>query len=124
MGYRSEVAIKVYGDDEGMAKFKKSYDEAFDALPPEEQEYVLLLMREEEANGFTDNVFTFYATYIKWYEDCPQVQFFTGLLDHIEDFGINAEFVRIGEDYDDIETQQYGENIDYFLGVTRSIDGI
>jgi hypothetical protein len=124
MGYRSEVAIKVYGDDEGMLEFKKAFDEAHDKLLPEEQGWVDDLMREEEVNGFEDNVFTFHAQDIKWYDNYSHVKFFIGLLDHIEDFGINAEFVRIGEDYDDIVTEQYGDNIDYFLGVSRSIEGI
>jgi hypothetical protein len=128
MGYRSDVAIKVYGDKEGMLKFKKAYDEAYAELPEVEQGYIDDLMREEDVNGFIDDgftdSFTFYTQHIKWYDEYPNVKFFMDLLDRVEDFGINAEFVKIGEEDDDIETTHYGENVEYFLFVNRSIGGI
>lgn len=125
MGYRSEVAIKVYGKEENMVGFKKAYDEALAQLPEVEQGYIDDLMRDNERNGFDDNVFTFHADYIKWYVgyDYVGVNFFMGLLELVDDLGVNSEFVRIGEDYEDIETDYRGD-CEYMLGVTRMIDGI
>lgn len=123
MGYRSEVAIKVYGEAENMVAFKKAYDEALDKLPEVEQGYIDDLMRDNERNGFDDNVFTFHADYIKWYDEYPNVQFFIGLLDLVDELGVNSEFIRVGEDYDDIETDYQGD-CEYMLGIKRMIDGV
>ena len=125
MGYRSEVAIKVYGEEENMVGFKKAYDEALAKLPEVEQGFIDELMKDDDNNGFADGIFTFHAEYIKWYVDSDYVgvNFFMSLLELVDDLGVNSEFVRIGEEYDDIETDYRGD-CEYMLGVTRMIDGI
>lgn len=128
MGYRSEVAIKFYSefsDDAGdMASFKNAYDKAYGALSEEDQGIVDLLMNADEKNGWHDGVFTFHADYVKWYDGYSWVKFFIELLEQVEDLGINSEFIRIGEDYGDIETERQGDGGEYYLNVVRTIDGV
>lgn len=124
MGYRSEVAIKVYGDAENMASFNNAYAEAYSALSEEDQTYVNELMGEDVRNGWHDGIFTFHADYIKWYEGYGHIDFFTGLLEQVDDLGVNSEFIRIGEDHDDVVTEYQGDGGEYYLGVIRSIDGV
>jgi hypothetical protein len=124
MGYRSEVAIKVYGDDESMSRFQTAYDTAYNACDQATMDEIDTWMRDGAKNGFADNVFTFHATQIKWYDDFLAVKFFDALMEMGEDAGASVEFIRIGDDYDDIESKYYGENCEWCLGVERFIDGI
>jgi len=66
---------------------------------------------------------------VKWYGSCPDVQRFTAMMNTFHDGGNDdeipgycTEFVRIGEDYDDVETEQTGEHIVNFLSVRREIE--
>lgn len=67
-----------------------------------------------------------YASYdwVKWYESYPEVQAWNILLadisDNCEDTGLAYEFVRVGEETDDIETQ-FGGDVEFYLGVSRAI---
>jgi hypothetical protein len=85
-----------------------------------------------EFDGFTgnmtwmdsDRVLKFDLPDVKWYESYADVQLFTkmmrALADEIE--GYCTEFVRIGEDSDDTEERRTGENNQYYLNVSRSVD--
>ena len=70
----------------------------------------------------------------KWYSDYDEVKAFNeavenylGLMHMGAEDGndppkFSYEFVRIGEEYDDIETDFQGDHCEYMLGVSRSIN--
>ena len=126
MGYRSDVAIKIYGDDANkMVEFETEYVKRFLQLPELEQKWMNDIFNDTpEANGFTDDGFSFYVEQIKWYDDEVIVNFYDGLIDKAEELGLCAEFVRVGEDYNDTEANYIGDEVEYKLHVCRSITGI
>lgn len=70
---------------------------------------------------------------IKWYQDYDEIKAFNssvekyyGLMNMGAEDGddppkFSYEFVRIGENYDDIETDYRGDHCEYLLGVDRSV---
>ena len=56
----------------------------------------------------------------KWYDDYEDVQYWHKLLEEAEQLGLNYEFVRIGEERDDVVVE-HGGDCEYFLDVSRSI---
>jgi len=72
-----------------------------------------------------DRVLKFDIPDVKWYPSYKDVQMFEAMLsafanEEIE--GYCTEFVRTGEESDDIEERSSGENRQYFLSVRTSID--
>jgi hypothetical protein len=69
----------------------------------------------------------------KWYDDYDEVKAFNasvekyfGLMHMSAEDGDDPpkfcyEFVRIGESYEDIETDYHGDHCEYILGVSRSV---
>lgn len=125
MGYRSDVAIKIYGDEVAMVEFETEYVKKFLQLPELEQKWLNDIFNDvPEANGFTDDGFSFYVDQIKWYSDETFVNFYDELIDYAQTLDLNAEFIRIGEEPDDNETYYIGNDLDYKLGINRSISGL
>jgi hypothetical protein len=127
MGYRSEVAIMIYGTDEVMEEVKALYDTLYNALDADTKksvDYLEYLMGNETTNGFSEGGFLFHAEDIKWYDGFSHIEFFKELFNQANDIGASGEFIRIGEDLDDIDTNYTGDDNEYRLGVTRLIDGI
>jgi hypothetical protein len=127
MGYRSEVAIMIYGTDEVMEEVKALYDTLYNALDADTKksvDYLDYLMGNETTNGFSEEGFRFHAEDIKWYDDYSHVEFFKELFNKADDIGASCEFIRIGEEHDDIDTNYTGDDNEYRMGVTRLIDGI
>ena len=71
----------------------------------------------------------------KWYDDYDEVKAFNKATDNfkdlIEDFDNSPvegqpmflyEFVRVGENYDDVETDHCGSHCEFILNVSRSIN--
>jgi hypothetical protein len=118
MGYRSDVAVVIYGDDRNSEKyallktlmnttFKEAYTEFESSVEWHDYKYVLQFMIQD----------------VKWYDGYGDVKLFMKMLDDIGDIeGLNYEFIRIGEDDDDVERQTGGENCLYLLSVTRAIE--
>lgn len=121
MGYRSDVMALIYpepGDDKSekfeqlkllMATTFKDVDEDFGSC-----------MTWIEAG----RVLKFNIQDVKWYPSYGDVQMFEKML---EEFGNDipgycTEFVRIGEEFDDMEQRQTGDNNEYYLQVRREID--
>jgi hypothetical protein len=71
-----------------------------------------------------DRVLKFDIADVKWYPDYPDVKMFESMLSAFdgEIEGYCTEFVRTGEEADDIEERSSGENRQYFLSVRTSID--
>ena len=123
MGYRSEVAIMIYGTAEEMAVVKAVYDRLYSALDAETKETVDYVMGDDN-NGFSEEGFRFHAEDIKWYDGYAHIEFFKEFFNEGDDSGASCEFIRIGEAYDDIETDYIGDDNEYRLAVTRLIDGV
>lgn len=121
MGYRSDVACVVYPD-------------VFNNPATNEEKYNLLktlmgtryanVMEELGNNSSWDDdrkMLQFVFNNTKWYESFDDVRLFMDFKDDIPQLGYCVEFVRIGENDDDNETQYRGENVEYVLGISRSI---
>jgi len=58
---------------------------------------------------------------VKWYESYEDVKAFDAMLVEVTELGYCSEFVRVGEESDDIENRYEGEGVRYILNVQRTI---
>jgi hypothetical protein len=77
----------------------------------------------------TKTCITAYFSHVKWYDSFDDVQAHMHMLESLgsdddDDTGINARFVRIGEDADDCEDEAYGDGNGYDipLYISRVVD--
>ena len=119
MGYRSDVKALVYplGGEHNLLQY----------------EQLKLLMNttfKDVYEAWGDDYFTwddkhrvlkFSAESVKWYESYPDVAKFPPFLDALHDLEYEYEFMRIGEDDDDIETNRTGDSESYMY-VARTIE--
>ena len=118
MGYRSDVSTVIYGDDRNPEKYEllktlmnTTFKVAYDAW-----------------SGYvtwhdTKCVLEFFIEDTKWYESYPDVAAFIAMLENLHDIeGYNYEFVRVGEDDNDIDRQIHGDREEGLIRVCRSIE--
>jgi hypothetical protein len=140
MSYRSDVAIRIYGDADSqdlMAEFGELYSSTFDALSQDIQNEILAL--ECESNNITNNKdvfvqddysyeFLFVAENINWggywLTITSGADFFNHMIQSAKTLNLNVEYIRMGEEYSDIEQYQTGPSCEYRLSVKRSIDWV
>ena len=99
MGYRSDVRIRT--TKEGFDIIKKEIDKTIKEKQLEEDFNLLkygTVHIEESINTVTID-----WTYIKWYESYKDVQLIMGALNILKEKNIDYQYMRIGEDIDDIE---------------------
>lgn len=139
MGYRSDVTAIFYVSkapnvpEETYKKALALFDLWWHAV---EQEQMFI-------DGFGGSVKTrepgerlFEFDCVKWYDSYPEVQWFNSLKGRFQDelcdnaeldggSGVNkwfcAEFVRIGENYEDVVTEYHGYSTEYRVNVHREI---
>ena len=125
MGYRSNVVCLMYGnndigDNTIVKEFVRSRVEAYSG---EASQHV------KDAFYYDGWGVTFQADDWKWYESYPDIIFLEALFDEFEELVIGddasntsygLEFIRIGEDTDDIEERMRGA-IEGRLYIGRSI---
>jgi hypothetical protein len=117
MGYRSDVKIVV------IASSKEAMDDLLAVYA--------MLPKVQKAGGFDElgweryelgegRVLTYEADDVKWYELYDDVDAIMGLCDLVDTFNQErsedvyaARFVRIGEQYNDIEVENYGDHYEY-----------
>ena len=120
MGYRSDVA----------AVFYVSKVEHFPVLK-------LWLSENFPMDTFHDNIrwfdrgMVFECPDVKWYDSFPDVKDFESAADKFIDLcnaevsegtpTFDYEFIRVGEDYDDVDVTREGIDGEYLLEVSRSI---
>ena len=129
MGYRSNLMVLVYPDacsseEEQGAKYdqlKVLMSTVFKGVSEEFEGYMTWMD--------SDCVLKFELEDVKWYPSYPDVRMFEDMLsafkgyDDTEDIkGYCTEFVRIGEDSNDVEEVHTGDNNHYYLQVRRTID--
>ena len=116
MGYRSDVAVVIYGDQRDPEKY-----ELLKTLMNTTFEEVLTEFDAEWHD--TKHVLEFEMDNVKWYDGYPDVDRFMHMLDDIGDIeGFNYELMRVGEDTEDIEHTSRGGDVDCVLSVSRSIE--
>lgn len=112
MGYRSDVTIRVHGERDVLEAFIVQMKLQWNKEDPFEESAI-----RWDAQSFIAEFDDY-----KWYEDFPFVISWTKALSSLvlrDD--ICAEFVRIGEDDDDIEYNHFGAEAERTLWVERSI---
>lgn len=123
MGYRSEVSILVYGEP---SKFQKHFDNYFadDVIQDEKLDLSWIIPKTKVVVSEDGSIkyFSFNADYIKWYTiGYPEIVHLEKFYMTAKEAGLNAEFVRIGEEFDDVEVWQDGDNLDWLLSVERKV---
>ena len=125
MGYRSDVTIVMYPKrKEDFALLKLYADETF----PDKFEVHYCDARSQQSEGFRYLMLEFDS--IKWYEGYESVDVYTrafskwdtmfrGEAEPDDEPLFHYEFVRIGEDYDDI-VKDCSNLCDHILGVDRN----
>jgi hypothetical protein len=141
MGYRSDVAIKIYGNKEKLQKVRDFADAELIKLDDEQQGYVKDLINQSEEyldrslweDEEDDESFFFFAQWIKWYDGYPSVDYFNSIFKKATEIGLAdkdqtesdllyGEFVRIGEDSADNEEDRFNTNGDDQVTIRRSIE--
>ena len=119
MGYRSEVSSVIYAKKDVMDKFKTDYSDKLKAL-----EVYFENNKDEgmsyESNSDYDIIFLKGSSW-KWYETYTGVKAWHELMDLATERGLSVEFIRIGEDYEDIEVD-YINDSECYLNVERFIE--
>lgn len=121
MGYRSEVMAAFYTTNKDEAPLLKLFIE--ENWPKEGNLTAYEWIKSDEHFGII-----FHKEDVKWYESFPEVQAFDAFTEKFMEIADSEEkkynwfyeFVRIGEEYQDIETKgsYYSDNI---LSVSRAI---
>lgn len=124
MGYRSNLVVLIYPDVGDILSEQPLYDQlkvlmatTFKHVSDYWQDPYMTWMDKER-------VLKFDLPDVKWYPSYPDVQMFEAMLSTFDEDikGYCTEFVRTGEEADDIEERRSGENSQYYLSVRTSID--
>jgi len=118
MGYRSDVAICIYGPKDKMTALVAAA-RIQGCMPDSDLPY---------SNGFhvfdlEDRKLMIHAYYegVKWYDGYPEVDTWHEFLGQAAEFDdLSTEFIRMGENEDDIEMKRQGD-CQWYLGANRSV---
>ncbi len=126
MGYRSNVAIAIYGAEDQMTAFiaatrlKDNVAEIFNEC--EIYPYQQCFNRGKSTKPYIMLVAQFES--VKWYdgyEDVDRWMKFVHLAQKQSDY-INTEFIRVGEENDDNVAEYEGCDVQWHLGINRTVD--
>ncbi len=129
MGYRSQVTAVIYPatpEDPMSHALHKEYElDKYNALR------VLMTTKFEQLMGKwfggeaqwddRNQRLVFEMQDVKWYEGYEDVTAFNAMLIEVTELGYCSEFIRVGEETDDIESRYEGEGVKYLLNVQRTI---
>lgn len=124
MGYRSNVMALVYAGNDKNEEGGMSMSDEYAKLKTLMNTTYKDLLDEWGADfQWLDerHVLKFTCDDVKWYPSYPAVVAFSKYLQEIEELGFATEYVRIGEETDDID-EQYSERAEYYLSVSRVIN--
>lgn len=135
MGYRSDVAIAIYGPVIAMAPFIASRRLLGDVNFEDDDVSIYAFANPVDAaevsgEGLTLNAVPWtmlWASFedTKWYDGYSDVDAWNKLVkDAISDWddNLNVEFVRVGEETGDVDCEYRGENVQHYAGVTQRVD--
>ena len=119
MGYRSQVASIIYEKKEVMDKFKQENADNLKALE------IHFENNNDEGLSYQSNsdydIIFLWGNNWKWYETYTDVKAWHNLMNLATEKGLSVEFIRIGEDYEDIQVD-YINNSECYLNVERFIE--
>lgn len=125
MGYRSDLVVLIYPDVEHADDMQSKYDQ-LKVLMGTTFKHVVDEFGDPYMTWIDkDHVLKFDLRDGKWYPSYPDVQMFMAMLGTFrseEIAGYCTEYVRIGEESDDVEERHTGDNNQYYLNVRREID--
>ena len=131
MGYRSDVSILIYGDDDDVVAFKagervKGYPKGMEYYPldkPEDGHICDERFVWHTDDGDTMLEYNFFG--VKWWDGNSEIAYWEQLKSVWDDaYGktsLQLEFVRLGEQADDIVIEYFGSDCQYYLNVERTI---
>lgn len=128
MGYKSDVAILLYGEQLTVHTFFNSWKEKWKGNAEDKYGEIDHATSEDvmtegaEPDGSVWYKFLFDG--IKWYSDTIFARAFEDMCESCSDLdNIVVEFARIGEDTDDTVHEWHGDEevIQYHLGIERTI---
>lgn len=120
MGYRSNIRCLIY--PAGMENAER--DEQYEALKTVMNttfKDVFDMWSGHIVFNDKNMVMDFAADDVKWYESIPDVSAFDAMLPAVEDIGFCYEFIRVGEDSNDIEYRQSNCEHNAYLGTRTEI---
>jgi hypothetical protein len=122
MGYRSALVAVVYSSDEDalttyMARDKLTYgeDSIFTHFKGQLKRITIPFTRQ------TCYALVLEQNDVKWYPDYPEVVSWHRFMEEAEEHDLSYEFIRIGENSDDIENLEGGD-VDGLLYTVRNIE--
>lgn len=124
MGYRSDVRAHIYshrivGDPDNTVAVADGYARLKLIMSTTYKEFM-----EYWGDSFcwNDNrqFLDFGMSGVKWYDEYPEIKKFMEFLAEIEELDFEYEFIRMGEETDDVDRQSSDE-ADWFLEVRREI---
>ena len=123
MGYRSDIVTLIYPDNNSNKDAVESYEALKTFMNTAFKEVTDTFSNDMEWHDDI-NCLKFKIDDAKWYESYPEVQAFTRMMDFFrdEEHGYCTEFIRIGEDTDDVEAYETGYNVNGWLHVRREIE--
>ena len=119
MGYRSDVQALIYpqSGDQNLLEYDKlkllfntTFKDVFEAWG-----------KDYFTWDDTHRVLKFSANSIKWYDSFPEVDLFPKFLADVRELEYEYEFLRIGEDDTDVESDSTGDANGYMY-VSRTIE--
>ena len=119
MGYRSDVVALIYpmGGEDNLLNYEKlktlmntTFKEVYDYWQDPHFTW-----------DDTHRVLKFSIESVKWYDSYPEVAEFEQFLVMIDGLDYEYEFMRVGENYEDVETR-CTDNAEYYLGLRREIE--
>ena len=106
MGYRSDTAVQFINQAEA-DRFIKVYEKLL-AVEKHQESSLFKFVDKTTINPFGE--VTYHWDWLKFYPEFPEVKAFEDTL-ATDDF--TCIFIRIGEDYDDIEYKEYGDIVGF-----------
>lgn len=122
MGYRSDVHVVFYDTKDRMdafivrCKMEGHYQKFNTGSGLDLEEKWIKLYKT------TFRAWEFRNDYLKWYEDFAEVKAMNAIMHVADDMDIAWEFVRIGEDHEDVEVKRGNQDVyECLLGIKREI---
>lgn len=122
MGYRSNVTAIVYGSEEALTtymtkeKLEHGDNSIFTHFKGQLKRITIPFAKAESYALLLE------VRDVKWYDDFTHVVAWHRFMDNCEENDCSFEFIRVGEDYDDVDKQEGGAEIDGLLYTSCTIE--
>ena len=120
MGYRSQVTSIIYGEPDKVKAFKVkaklTYSKVFESFKDNIKDFIIKTSPTDELGCIELE-----SDIWKWYSEYPDVKAWHEMLEDAVEFGLSYEFVRIGEDRDDIVVEEGNDDVQYFLDTFTNV---